>query len=153
MYLDPYPFSTSFGLANTRENCVESSLQVYQKLLLKTPGEAILPVDTIGLLAITDNGDIDEDKAKRLVRMFRADQSGSISQIMFVQAIDNIYKRKRLLLAALKNSQRLDYVLENIFNVLFFVMMFFVVITVLGENTLCCDFARVFCNLIMFALF
>ena len=115
---------------------MQSALRVYEKLRLKTPSEALLPADTIGLLATTDHGSIDEEKARRLVRLFRADQSGYINKVSFAQSIDTVYKKKRLLLAALKNSQRLDYVLENIFNVIYFMIMFFVVITLLGKLSL-----------------
>jgi len=129
---DPYPFTHFFGIANTRQSCIDSAILIYERLMLKTPEYRELPFDTIGSLAVDEDGILDESKAKRLVRLFRADKSGLISAIAFAQSVDNVYKKMRLLLASLKNSQRLDHVLENILNYIFYVLLFFIVIAVLG---------------------
>eukprot|EP00814_Leptocylindrus_danicus_P010449 CAMPEP_0116027486 /NCGR_PEP_ID=MMETSP0321-20121206/14680_1 /TAXON_ID=163516 /ORGANISM="Leptocylindrus danicus var. danicus, Strain B650" /LENGTH=437 /DNA_ID=CAMNT_0003500895 /DNA_START=56 /DNA_END=1371 /DNA_ORIENTATION=+ len=132
---DPYPFSFNFGLANTRENCAQSSKEVYRKLLRHTPEEDVLPFDTLGIL-VRHGNEVDESQAKTLVKVFQCDLSGYVSETDsetdFIQGCDNVYKQLRLLYAALKNSQRLDYVLENIINCIFFTILTFVLLSVVG---------------------
>ena len=36
-YSDPYPFTHFFGIANTRQSCIDSAILVYERLMLKTP--------------------------------------------------------------------------------------------------------------------
>ena len=60
-----YPFSYSFGPADTRENCIESAQLVFNKLLMRTPGKQELEFETLALLALMDDGEsIDQQKAK-----------------------------------------------------------------------------------------
>jgi hypothetical protein len=66
-----YPFSPQFGLAKTREECVQSSEMVYNRLLLSTPDKGVLTMDTIALLAVSKTGDLDEEKLRALIRFFR----------------------------------------------------------------------------------
>lgn len=128
---DPYPFSFNFGLANTRENCAQSSKDLYRKLLRHTPEEDVLPFDTLGILAKHGN-EVDESRAKSLIKLFQCDMSGDVSETDFIQGCDKVYKQLRLLHAALKNSQRLDYVLENIINCVFYTILIFVILSVVG---------------------
>jgi len=61
-----YPFSISFGPAQTRNQCVESASSVYGNLLLLTPEKVKLPFETLSLVALHQNGSLDEEKAKFL---------------------------------------------------------------------------------------
>lgn len=70
-----YPFGYLFGEADTREHTIESAQRVYNRLLLRTPGEDVLHFETLALLALVDDDNtIDQEKAKDLVRLFRPDR-------------------------------------------------------------------------------
>jgi len=66
-----YPFSVSFGLAQTRDQCIESAALVYRRLLLLTPGKDKLPFETLALISLHKNGSVDTEKAKFLVKVVR----------------------------------------------------------------------------------
>ena len=51
-----YPFSYSFGLAETREQCIDSAQKVYDRLMMKTPGQHVLDFETIALVALSEDG-------------------------------------------------------------------------------------------------
>lgn len=130
-----YPFSVLFGPANTREACIESSQKVYNSLLLNQPeGEQMLKFDTIALLATTRDGDIDREKMKDLIRLFRPDRAGNLSQLDFIKSVDAVYKRLRLLSASIANSGQVDKATEEIFNWAFYIIFFVIWIIVLGYD-------------------
>jgi hypothetical protein len=99
-----YPFSGYFGLADTRENCVEGSQDLYSRLMLRTPDESCLQFETIALLGLKKDGSIDQAKIKDLIRLFRPDREGNLRLIDFVKSIDAVYKEIRLLRASVMNS-------------------------------------------------
>lgn len=74
-----YPFSFSFGLADTREHCVESAQRVYGRLLLERGPHNPLNFETIALLAQRKDGTLDSDQVKDLIRLFRPDRAGNLS--------------------------------------------------------------------------
>ena len=74
--------------ADTRENCIESAQRVYDRLLLRTPHRQQLPFETLALLAKNDDGTLDQDKAKELIRAFRPDRDGTLGKLEFVKSID-----------------------------------------------------------------
>ena len=102
-----YPFSYAFGAANTRERCIESAYIVYQQLLMHTPNETVLPFDTLALISLNDNGEIDEEKARKLIRRFRPSRDGYLSAVEFVRSVDKVYKEVRTLRASIANSSQL----------------------------------------------
>jgi len=67
----PFPFSGAFGWADTRENTIESSQEVYERLQLRTPDDDVLTFETIAMVAVRRDGTLDESKLKELVRLFR----------------------------------------------------------------------------------
>ena len=72
-----YPFSYTFGLAEKREDCIESAQNVYEKLLLHMPGQNVLQFETLVLIAINSDGKtINEEKVKNLIKVFRPDRQG-----------------------------------------------------------------------------
>lgn len=112
MLEEPYPFGDSFGLADTRDHTIKSSMKVYKSLqklsLLSDMGGESIPFDIIGSLAYDDKGDIHDEKAKFLVRLFRPDNLNELSQLSFVQSCDWVYRRLRYLRASMTNSTRID---------------------------------------------
>jgi hypothetical protein len=118
-----YPFSFAFGPAYSREACIESSQAVYGRLMLGTPSEAVLPFETIALLALTETSEIDPQKVKDLVKLFRPDRQGYLTVLDFVKSVDSVYKEFRLLSASIENSSRLDQSFEHLFNILFYALV------------------------------
>jgi hypothetical protein len=118
-----YPFSFAFGPAYSREACIESSQAVYGRLMLGTPSEAVLPFETIALLALTETCEIDQQKAKDLVKLFRPDRQGYLTVLDFVKSVDSVYKEFRLLNASIENSSRIDKAFETLFNIPFYALV------------------------------
>jgi hypothetical protein len=75
------PFSAAFGHALTRKDCIQSSEALYASLVGTS---AHLKFDLIALLAIKPNGEIDEDKLKQLISLFRPDREGRLSLVRVV---------------------------------------------------------------------
>jgi len=109
---DPYPFTASFGLADNRDHCIKSAISVYKRLLRFTPGANDVPFETIGVLAhdISEDGklELNEDKVKSLVLLFRPDRHDELPLLAFVQSCDWVYKKLRYLRASVTNSTRID---------------------------------------------
>jgi hypothetical protein len=114
-----YPFSALFGLADTRENCIESAQEVYDRLLLRTPN-SVLSFEVLALLGVNKDGSLDQVKLRELVRLFRPDRDGTLSLLDFVKSIDSVYKELRLLRAAVANSSKIDQAFESILNIVFY---------------------------------
>ena len=125
-----FPFSFDFGPADSREACIESSQKVYNRLMTDST-EPILQFETIALVAL-DEGLIDQQKAKDLVKLFRPDRDGKLTMLDFVKSVDTVYKEFRLLQATIDNSARIDHAFENLFNVVFYVIVVTVILSQLG---------------------
>lgn len=72
------PFSTAFGPAATREECIRSSEAIYSRLVGRS---VLLKFDLIALLAVDDRGEVDEEMLKELIRLFRPDREGNLSLV------------------------------------------------------------------------
>lgn len=96
----PFPFSGSFGLADTRENCIQSAQNVYRRLLLNDPDESDLNFETLALLGLQRDGTLNQAKLKEMIRLFRPNRDGSLSILEFVKSIDTVYKEIRMLRAS-----------------------------------------------------
>ena len=108
-----YPFSTAFGLANNRENCVRSAKEIYRLLLRSNTEDDTLNFETRSVIArdpVTQ--DIDNTKVKELVRIFRPERDGTLDLIGFIRSIDRVYKDMRLLRASIRNSSQIDQAFE-----------------------------------------
>jgi hypothetical protein len=123
-----YPFSTAFGLADTREHCVESSQGVYRRLMLKTPGTTILSFDTIATLGSSTPETVDAAKVKDLIRLFRPDREGNLTMLDFVKSVDAVYKKLRQLRASINSSSQIDRATEVMINVFFYFTVFCVIL-------------------------
>mmetsp|Transcript_8271 Transcript_8271/g.11966 ORF Transcript_8271/g.11966 Transcript_8271/m.11966 type:complete len:635 (-) Transcript_8271:61-1965(-) len=120
---DKYPFSSSFGPAGNRNECIKSTQKVFRKLLRATlnGGEAI-PFWLIKEVAIdTHNGEtvVNEAKCVRLKRLFRPNVEDELPLVAFAQSCDGVYKRLCFFRASVGNSSVIDKVLESIFDTLF----------------------------------
>jgi hypothetical protein len=73
-----YPFSSAFGRASTRKECIQSSEALFARLAGRSTR---LDFDLIALLAIKENGDVDEDKLKALISVFRPDREGNLNLV------------------------------------------------------------------------
>ena len=96
----PTPFGGAFGLADKRENCIQSAQDVYRRLCLNNPEQSDLSFETLALLGLKDDGTLDHEKLKELIRLFRPDRDGTLSILHFVKSIDKVYKDIRLLRAS-----------------------------------------------------
>lgn len=132
-----FPFSPAFGVADTRETCIASAQDVFLRLLLKTPeSDGVLPFETMVRTAVQRDGELDYGKVKSLIRVFRPDRDGSLSLLDFARSIDEVYKELRLLRATIASSSKIDVALENLFNVLFYGIVCFVILSQLGFDPL-----------------
>ena len=108
-----YPFSIAYGPADSREASIDSAQKVYERLMTHTPEEDVLPFETIALAALTKDGEMDRDKVKSLIRLFRPERDGSLSMLDFVKSCDTVYKNMRMLRASIKNSGQIDHALRD----------------------------------------
>ena len=111
-----YPFSVMFGPASTREACVESSQELYKRLMLRTPDEPLLPFESIALAGTDPNEETQRKRLKRLHRMFVPNKDGYLTPLDFIKSVDNVYKSLRMLRASIENSGQIDEAFEKIFN-------------------------------------
>jgi hypothetical protein len=131
-----YPFSALFGLADTRENCIESAQEVYERLLLRTPNTDVLSFEILAFLGVKKDGSLDQLKLKELVRLFRPDRDGNLPLLDFVKSIDSVYKELRMLRAAVANSSKIDQAFESIINGIFYAVVATIILSQLGFDPL-----------------
>jgi small-conductance mechanosensitive channel len=129
-----YPFSYAFGLADTRENSIESAQDLYKRLLLQPNGieSETLRFETLALCAQTNSGEIDQVKAKDLVRVFRPDRQGNLSVLDFIKSVDAVYKELRFLQASIESSSQIDKSFESMVNAVFYVIVVCIIMSQLG---------------------
>lgn len=72
--------------------CIESSENLFRRLLLATQGNQVLDFDVIALIARNDDGDLDEKMTKELIKLFRPDRDGNLTLIDFAKSVDAVYK-------------------------------------------------------------
>ena len=130
----PCPFSLAFGKSTTREQCVKSAQSVYERLMLQTPGEDMLPFETMSLVALDQNDSIDDAKMKRLIRLFRPDRSGKLSKLDFVKSVDSVYKKFRMLRASIYNSGQIDEAFERLINSLYYFLLAMLLLSIMDLN-------------------
>jgi hypothetical protein len=91
-----------------------------------------LHFETLGLLAVDDDGQLDLEKATDLVKLFRPRRDGILTMLDFVKSTDMVYKEFRLLQASIQNSSQIDRAFENILNVFFYAVLIIIILMVLG---------------------
>ena len=99
-----HPFSLAFGLASTRDQCIGSAQNVYQRLLKLSPGSRILTFDILRVLAMEENGVEDPVKLRSIRNLFRPDASNELPLVAFIQSCDTVYKKLRYFRTSVGNS-------------------------------------------------
>ena len=133
---NPFLFSLSFGLADTRVNCIESAQELYQRLFLRTPNADFLHFEVMAFCALRSDGSLDQEKLRELIRIFRPDRDGNLSMLDFVKSIDSVFKEVKFLRASIKSSQKVDQALEKIFNIGFYALMVTIILAQVGLDPL-----------------
>ena len=76
------PFNVAFGVADTREKCVECSQKLFQRLCKANPDKTnILMFDTIAMVALDEDGSLDETKLIELIALFRPTRDGELTMV------------------------------------------------------------------------
>ena len=123
------PFSRAFGRADNREICIANSQQVYERFLHYEGGDE-MHFNTIAKLCV--DVDLNEEKLRKLIKLFRPDREGILTKLDFVKSIDTVYKEIRLLRAGVANSQRVDRSSESILHVLYYFILGCICLAILG---------------------
>jgi hypothetical protein len=124
-----HPFSTAFGPASTRDECINSAEAVYNRLLKLSPESILLSFDVLQVLAESDDGTVDFDRRKHLKQLFRPDAYNELPRLAFIQSCDTVYKKLRYFRASVGNSSVIDRVLEGENFLTFFKFPVFGIIT------------------------
>ena len=101
----------------------------------------------LALTALQADGTMVPQKIRDLVQIFRPNQKGNLTLVDFCKSIDSLYKELRLLRASVRNSQKIDHSFEQIFNVVFYTVLIFICLALLGFDPL-----ALFLSLSSFAL-
>jgi hypothetical protein len=112
---EAFPFGVAFGPASTRQECVESAETVYNRLMLCIPSKLCLTFDVLALLAVRRQGNLDEEKLKALIKIFRPDREGNLTLLDFAKSVDSVYKELRLLRASVANASKVSGCAFSIF--------------------------------------
>jgi len=73
----------------------------------------MLRFDALAQLALDSDGNIDQTKAKALIKLFRPDRQGNLTLLDFVKSVDVVYKEFRMLAATIENSSQIDHAFER----------------------------------------
>ena len=130
---DPLLFGPAFGICATRDQVIKSARKTYRRLLRST-SLSILSYDIIRLLALDEEGNLIEAKAKALKRLFRPDNRRELTLLAFVQTCDSVYKRLRFFRASVGNASVINKVLESIVDGLVNFLLALVIMTILQYN-------------------
>lgn len=129
-----HPFSTAFGPASTRDECIASAQNVYHRLLQLSPGSKVLSYDVLRVLASNQDGTEDPVKRRQLRQLFRPDAFNELSLLAFIQSCDTVYKKLRYFRASVGNSSVIDKVLEGIIDTLYGFALVLVLLSLMNFN-------------------
>ena len=129
-----FPFSTRFGPAGTREQCIESSQKLY--LALKDKDSPVLKFEDVATIAVKDDGTLNEPLIKDLIACFRPTRDGELTMLDFVKSIDTIYKELRLIRASILNAQKMNAASQKVWDVVFYIVMICILLAVIGIDPL-----------------
>ena len=109
-----FPFSKAFGLADSREHCIESAREIFKCFVPATSQSPdTLQFDSLSSIAENpETGELDEKMLKDLVKIFRPERDGTLKLLDFLRSIDRVYKDFRLLRASIRNSSHIDQAFE-----------------------------------------
>ena len=103
---------------------------------MANPEDGHVHFETLGLMAVDSDGNIDEEKARELVKVFRPRRDGVLTMLDFVKSVDSVYKELRLLDASIENASQIDRAFENIINVIFYVVLLTLILFFFGLDPL-----------------
>jgi hypothetical protein len=128
-----FPFGVDFGPASSRDECIQSSIKIFDELckLSAVGGPERVEFRILALLAECENGEIDEIKRATLKRLFRPHTDGCLTRFMFVQSCDNLFRRLTYFRASVQNSSSLDQALEGGINGAYYFMLAMFLLSVL----------------------
>jgi hypothetical protein len=119
-----FPFGVDFGPASNRDECVQSSTEIFDELCkISSTEEPKVEFSILALLAESENGEIDDVKRATLHHLFRPHNDGCLTRLMFVQSCDDLFRRLTYFRASVQNSSSLDQVLEGGINGLFYFVL------------------------------
>jgi hypothetical protein len=129
-----YPFSTSFGLADTRDNCAKSAQEVYKRLVRHTPSEENLSFETLSILAYDEHNELSEEIFNALVRLFPPNGDKNLSLTDFVKSYDKVYRDVRTFTVAVYKASVLNIAYTRVLDVIFYSLMIIVVLVIFHIN-------------------
>jgi len=129
---DKYPFTVAFGLADTREHCFESAQREYNRLLVLQNSGEVLHFNTIASVALQKDGEMEQDNMRELVRLFRPQRNGELSEVDFLKSTDSLYKEFRLLQASVSSSGSMGRAFEIMVNYVFFLILWCIILYIIG---------------------
>ena len=132
-----YPFSRLFGMAGTREECIDSS----QRLFLRLDAEDgdkdyTLQFDLLAAVALNKYGGLDEEKLRFLIEVFRPTRKGELTMLEFVKSIDSVYKELRILEASVENANKMNAASQEIIDSIYHFIVACITLAILGIDTL-----------------
>mmetsp|Transcript_21059 Transcript_21059/g.31242 ORF Transcript_21059/g.31242 Transcript_21059/m.31242 type:complete len:1002 (-) Transcript_21059:137-3142(-) len=130
---DDYPFSTEFGPAGTRDQCIASAHSMYSRLIEAMDSEAC-SFSVMEILALNEDGTTNQAKVQHMKRLFRPDRYDEVSNVAFIQSCDGVYKRLRFFRASVGNSSVLQRVLEGVIDAMFNFVLGLAILAILKIN-------------------
>lgn len=129
-----FPFSRAFGPSSTRDECIASAQDTYQRLMCITPEANNLSFDVLALLAVDEAGVPDQKKLTILRRTFRPDRFNELNELAFVQSCDSVYRKLRYFRASVGNSSVIDRVIQDAMKALFYLLLILVACVIMHYN-------------------
>lgn len=129
---DRFLFGVSYGPTDSRDSCIQSAQNVYERLFVRQDEGDVLHFDVIAEIAVSKDGTLNQTKLKELVRLFRPTRNGELSMIDFIKSIDAIYKEFRILQASIDNSGDVDRAFELMVNWVFYFLLWVLILYILG---------------------
>jgi hypothetical protein len=128
-----YPFSSLFGKASTREECIDSAQRLFVRLEA-ADGEVdgILKFNILAVLALDKANNLDEEKLKSLIEVFRPTRDGELTMLDFVKSVDTVYKEWRVLEASVENVRKLNRASQEIFDTFYHTTVFCIGLAMIG---------------------
>lgn len=98
-------FGYNFGDTDTREHCIESSEDVYARLLLRSNRDDTLSFHVLAMLALNADGTLKQEKIKDLIQIFRPQRDGTLTVLDFIKSVDNVVCMRTPLMLTEKCSE------------------------------------------------
>ena len=147
----PYFFSSAFGPVESRHQCIRNADRLFRRLVILMGDHDKsnhnfeindIEDESIDLQKLTHwmykgfRHEDDRERAKDLIDLLSPDSEGCIQLLGFVQAIDAVYKKVRLLENAVKNASQIDRGYEHVINIFFYMIVGIVVLALLSVDAL-----------------